>query len=145
MFGSKDNLHLEIDPSLDEVFDEGSGSTFLALRKLRWSETSEFKVDIRKWYVNRDGEEVAGKGVSFLTEDGPTNLAVAMAKHGLIDPVLMTDNMAKTDPEMLVEATAHAMVYNGIPIKKLQAKYDEIAKMKDEEDSEYVNLAEAIL
>lgn len=145
MFGSKDALHLEIDPSLDEVFDEGSGSTFLALRKLRWSETSDFKIDIRKWYVNKEGEEVAGKGVSFLTEDGPTNLALAMARHDLIDPVLLTDTMAKNDPEMLVVSTAHAMAYNGISLDRFTDKYKEALEMKESEESEYVNLAEAIL
>lgn len=78
-------FNLEIDNSVDEVFDEASGNSFLALRKLRWSENAKFKLDIRKWYVNSDGEEIAGKGVSFITEEGPENLIQAMLKHGYGD------------------------------------------------------------
>ena len=58
-------LKLELDQSVDEVIDEVPGSSFIALRKLRWSENSPFKLDIRKWYTNSNGEEVAGKGISY--------------------------------------------------------------------------------
>ena len=78
-----DSINLEIDDSVNEVFDEAPGSnSFLALRRLRWSEKGNFKLDIRKWYTNSEGEEVAGKGVSFLTDDGPNNLINALMKHG---------------------------------------------------------------
>ena len=80
---NNDSFNLEIDESVNEVFDEAPGSnSFLALRKLRWSETGNFKLDIRKWYTNSEGEEIAGKGVSFITEDGPNNLINALMKHG---------------------------------------------------------------
>lgn len=75
-------FNLELDPSVDEVFDEVPGSSFLALRKLRWNSNSEFKLDIRKWYTKNDGEEIAGKGVSFMTEEGPSNLVNALLHHG---------------------------------------------------------------
>lgn len=78
-----DSFNLEIDESVNEVFDEAPGSnSFLALRKLRWSETGTFKLDIRKWYTNNEGKEIASKGVSFITEDGPNNLINALMKHG---------------------------------------------------------------
>lgn len=76
---------LEIDPSIDEVIDEIPGSSFIALRKLRWSENSSFKLDIRKWYTNSEGDEIAGKGVSFMTEEGPDNLIEALLKHNYGD------------------------------------------------------------
>lgn len=76
---------LEIDPSIDDVIDEVPGSSFIALRKLRWSENSPFKLDIRKWYTNNEGEEIAGKGVGFMTEEGPDNLIEALLKHGYGD------------------------------------------------------------
>ena len=76
-------FNLQIDESINEVFDEASGSnSFLALRKLRWNENSQYKLDIRKWYTDSNGEEIAGKGVSFMTEDGPNNLINALMKHG---------------------------------------------------------------
>lgn len=78
-------FNLEIDDSINEVFDEAPGNSFLALRKLRWSEGSPFKLDIRKWYVNSEGEEIAGKGIAFMTEDGPGNLIEALLKNGYGD------------------------------------------------------------
>lgn len=78
-------FHLEIDDTVNEVIDEGSGNSFIALRKLRWTPTSNFRLDIRKWIVNSDGEEIAGKGVSFITDDGPANLIEVLLKHGYGD------------------------------------------------------------
>lgn len=145
MFGGRPPIKLELDPELDEVFDEGSGSSFLALRRLRWSDTSEFKVDIRKWYISKDGEEVAGKGVSFFTEDGPTNLALAMAKHQLIDPVLLMDTMIQNDKTTTLMGAAHAMAYHGVSLEEFTAEYKKMVELRDQEQAEYVDLTEAIL
>ena len=78
-------FQLEIDPSIDVVFDEVPGNSFLALRKLRWSPNSSFKLDIRRWYTNSEGEEIAGKGVAFMTEEGPDNLIQALLENGYGD------------------------------------------------------------
>ena len=84
LYGNKE-FKLEIDNEVDEVIDEVPGSSFIALRKLRWSDSGSFKLDIRKWYTNSEGEEIAGKGVSFMTEEGPDNLIEALLKHGYGD------------------------------------------------------------
>ena len=79
-------FNLEIDPSINAVFDEVSGSnSFLALRRLKWTAEGSFKLDIRKWYTNSNGEEVAGKGVSFMTDEGPANLVKALLENGYGD------------------------------------------------------------
>lgn len=78
-------FHLEIDDSINEVFDEGQGNSFLAMRKLRWNESGTFKLDLRKWITNAEGEEIAGKGFSFITEEGPANLVNCLLKHGYGD------------------------------------------------------------
>lgn len=75
-------FNLEIDDSINEVFDEGVGNSFLAMRKLRWNENGTFKLDLRKWITNANGEEIAGKGFSFITEEGPENLVNCLLKHG---------------------------------------------------------------
>lgn len=78
-----EEFNLQIDETINEVFDEAPGSnSFLALRKLRWSDSGQYKLDIRKWYTNSEGKEIAGKGISFMTEDGPSNLINALLKHG---------------------------------------------------------------
>lgn len=78
-------FHLEIDDTVNEVFDEGVGNSFLAMRRLRWSEDGQFKLDLRKWITNSEGEEIAGKGFSFITEEGPANLVNCLLKHGYGD------------------------------------------------------------
>lgn len=78
-------FNLEIDESLNEVVDELPGNRFIAFRRLRWNESSSFKYDLRNWYTNAEGEEIAGKGVSFMTPEGPSNLAEALLKHGFGD------------------------------------------------------------
>lgn len=35
-------IKLEIDPTVDAVIDEIPGNSFIALRKLRWNDSSEF-------------------------------------------------------------------------------------------------------
>jgi len=67
--------------NIDEVFDE-KGNTFLALREVAWGSSDKFRLDIRKWITDKDGEEQVGKGVSFLTDDGPNDLTVALLKNG---------------------------------------------------------------
>lgn len=102
---------LELDPSIDEVFDEVPGNSFLALRRLRWTETGNFRLDIRKWYTNNQGEEIAGKGVSFMTEEGPDNLIAALLKHGYGDTEKTIDAI-KDREDFISIATAAIMEKN---------------------------------
>ncbi len=101
---------LEIDDSINEVFDEVPGSSFLALRRLRWNESSPFKLDIRKWYTNNEGEEIAGKGISFMTEDGPDNLIQALLKHGYGDTQKTIDGIKDRDDFVSIAMKAVAEV-----------------------------------
>lgn len=76
---------------LDRVFDE-KGSVFLALRKLQWGidqneqeDPEKVKLDIRKYYSKPDGKERLSKGVSFLTEEGPSELVHVLLEEGYGD------------------------------------------------------------
>lgn len=76
--------------SLDVTFDE-KGSTFLAMRKIQWLKDGDepdeehAKIELRKWRVLPDGTERADKGFSFLTPDGPGELAKALIHEGFGD------------------------------------------------------------
>jgi len=73
--------------NIDEIFDE-RGSTFLAMRKVQWCQEgkepdeSKAKLELRKWRMTPEGEERADKGFSFLTDDGPHELAKVLVKNG---------------------------------------------------------------
>jgi len=71
----------------DVTFDE-RGSSFLAMRRIQWCkdgdepDESKARLELRKWIVDKDGSELANKGFSFLTDDGPHELAKALVKEG---------------------------------------------------------------
>lgn len=90
-------FNLELDPDIDEIFDEGVGSSFLAMRKLRWNPDSDFKLDLRKWFTKSTGEEVAGKGFSFITDNGPNELVDVLLKHNYGDTKAVLDEIRHRD------------------------------------------------
>jgi hypothetical protein len=117
-------FNLEIDPSINEIFDEASGNSFLALRKLRWSDNSPFRLDVRKWFTNAQGEEIAGKGVSFITEEGPENLIEALLKHGYGD-TRKTLNGIKDRDDFLV-AVKEVLTENNMDLSSVDISIDQL-------------------
>lgn len=82
-----DNFEYTIDENFDHIIDEKQGgNTFLALRKISWA-GREPKLDFRKWFIDKDGNEVMGKGVSFIDEEKGTNELIN---------VLLQNNYGKT-------------------------------------------------
>lgn len=126
-------LQFEMDPSVNEIFDESSGNSFLALRKARWTANAPFKLEIRKWFVGTDGEEKAGKGVTFITEDGPANLIEALLKHGYGD-TRQTLNGIK-DREDFPVAVKEIIQEQGIDLDKVEIPtLDDIGAFYDPKD-----------
>lgn len=68
---------------LDEINEivEEKGNQFAALRKVQWikedeqPDASKAKLELRKWMVDKDGSEKANKGYTFMTPEGPHQLA----------------------------------------------------------------------
>lgn len=56
----------EMDPNYDYILDE-KGNTYTALRKIRWGNREDYKLDLRKYYATEDGEKMS-KGCSFSDE-----------------------------------------------------------------------------
>lgn len=75
------NFKYNIVDDYDKIFDD-KGNTFLAMRKIQWGESDKTYLDLRKWYCNTDGQETPGKGFSFLTEEGPHELARVLVENG---------------------------------------------------------------
>lgn len=86
-FSEEFNKKMVCFDGIDIVFDE-NGSRFLSMRKVQWvnigddPDKDKAKLEIRKYTIGKDGEEIMGKGVAFLTEDGPHNLANELVKNG---------------------------------------------------------------
>lgn len=75
------NFKYNIEDNFNHIFDE-KGNMFLAVRKIRWGDSQDIKLDIRKWYSTSTGEEKVGKGFSFLTDEGPNELTKVLLETG---------------------------------------------------------------
>lgn len=68
---------------------EERGQQFLRLSQIAWNvgededvEPEKIKLDLRKFRTDADGNEIMGKGVSFMTEEGPHELVHIMMEEG---------------------------------------------------------------
>lgn len=86
----------------DKIFDE-RGNSFLAMRNVQWDRKDEgpdetkAKLELRKWIIGKDLKETPNKGFSFLTEDGPNNLAKTLVESGYGDTKELILELAKRD------------------------------------------------
>lgn len=83
---------------VDHIFDERN-NTFLALREIVWGDGDDesSKLDMRRWGVNADGEESPHKGFSFLTEEGPHELARVLVENGYGHTKELLTELSKRD------------------------------------------------
>jgi hypothetical protein len=74
---------------MDNIFDE-KGSQFCAFRKVAWYNpdkneeptTDDAHWELRRWRANDSGVDAPVKGMTFLTEEGPSNLAKLLLDKG---------------------------------------------------------------
>ena len=88
-----------VDPNFDYTIDE-KGNTFIALRKIDWSNSGNYKLDLRKYYASESGETMS-KGVSFLTEDGPNELTRVLIETGYGDDEEIANTIIQNRPYIL--------------------------------------------
>lgn len=70
----------EFDPNFDFVLEE-KANIFTALRKVKWGDSEEFRVDIRK-YISTDHGETMKKGCTFMSDDGVHELTKVLLEQG---------------------------------------------------------------
>ena len=88
-----------VDPNFDYTIDE-KGNAFIALRKIDWGNSGNYKLDIRKYYASETGETMQ-KGVSFLTEDGPDELTKILIETGYGNGPEIADSIVANRPDIL--------------------------------------------
>ena len=67
--------------NIDFTFEEKQ-NLFGAVRKLRWGDNPTERLEVRKWISNPDGTETCNKGYTFMTEEGPSELAKTLLNMG---------------------------------------------------------------
>lgn len=81
----KSKLKYTMHGDMDYVLIE-NGNTFTAMRMVSWKEGADPKLDIRNYYIDKEGNEVPSKGITFNTEsDGPNCLVNALINEGYGD------------------------------------------------------------
>lgn len=83
-----------IKDDFDFIIEEGN-NTSINLRKIAWGDSTNFKLDLRKW-VYQDGEERAYKGVT-LTEEGGDELANVLVSQGYGDTQKILSDLKKRE------------------------------------------------
>lgn len=63
---------------INEIVEELSATSFIALREVRWSEDADYKTDIRRYFIKPDGSEMPGKGTAI---GDPGKLAEVLVDH----------------------------------------------------------------
>lgn len=87
MFNSDKKIRPVLFDNLDAIFDE-RGSAFCSMRRVQWCGEDEepnrekAKLELRRWRVTAEGEERADKGLVFLTDNGPHELAKTLVHYG---------------------------------------------------------------
>lgn len=90
-FNKSGDFSYEADPDFNHIIDE-KGNSFIALRRIKWGTSEEFRLDLRKYFNTAEGERM-NKGVSFLTEDGPNELVNVMTGLGFGNTVKIIDGI----------------------------------------------------
>lgn len=86
MFDNQSSLSYHVFKDYNIAFDE-KGSTVGTVRKIQWvkegnePDESKAKIEIRKMYINAEDER-PGKGYSFSTEEGPSELTIGLIDAG---------------------------------------------------------------
>lgn len=84
----------EVDQNFDYLIEE-KGNQAVFFRRVSWG-GRDAKPEIRKWYV--DGtNETPGKGVTFMTEEGPDELVKTMTEIGYGKTEEVLENISKRE------------------------------------------------
>lgn len=84
----------EVDEEFDYLVEE-KGNQAIFFRRVSWG-GRDAKPEIRKWYV--DGtSETPGKGVTFMTEEGPDELVKVMTEVGFGKTDEILENISKRE------------------------------------------------
>ena len=87
---------------INEIVEE-RGNQYTAIRKVQWIKEGEDpdpdkgKLEIRKWMIQKDGTEQANKGVVFMTEDAPNQLAEILVKNNYGDTKSLVKSLLKRE------------------------------------------------
>lgn len=83
-----------------EIVISEVGNKSVKLSYIKWNDSNDEKVDIRNWFVDSQGENKMGKGVS-LSKDAANELTNALLEEGFgSDKVLLKELEERTGEDL---------------------------------------------
>lgn len=111
----------EIDKNYDHILEE-KGNVFTAVRKIKWGNSNDFKLDIRKYYNTNDGETMS-KGIS-LSDDGVNELVNVLTSTGYGDTKEIINNIK--DRDNFFTSLSQVIGKDNIPETNMSISIDEM-------------------
>lgn len=125
MFNKTTDFTYEIDPNFDFVIDE-KANKFIALRKIKWGSSDEYKLDLRNYVSNEDGERML-KGCTFISEETGHELANVLVREGYGHPDDIVSNIVENRRDIYLSMANHFNNIGQVELKKLADEYDSTA------------------
>ena len=91
----EDKYQYQIHDHVNFIIEE-MGNQFTAFRKVSWGESAPH-YEVRRWRSTPDGGEQCAKGCTFMTEEGPTELAHVLVRLGFGDTREMLNIMSERE------------------------------------------------
>lgn len=88
----------------DHIIEEGASSS-INLRKVRWGNAKDYKLDLRRWTYTDEGER-ASKGVT-LTDEGANELTKVLVNDGYGDTKEILRSLSNRDDFEISLETYH--------------------------------------
>lgn len=129
---------------INEIIEE-KGNQYTAIRKVQWikegdePDPEKGKIEIRKWMIQKDGSEQANKGVTFMTEEGPNQLAEILVDHDygntktLVKSLLKRDNF-KESIENLNKDDTDDLDGNYFDMRDMLLSYEDVEDKGDNDE-----------
>lgn len=125
MFSKNTEFSYEVDPDFDFVIDE-KANKYIALRKIKWGSSEEYKLDLRNYVSTEDGERML-KGCTFISEETGHELANVLIREGYGHADDITNDIINNRRDIYLSMANHFNGIGQVMLKKLSNEYDETA------------------
>lgn len=139
MFNKDKEFKYSVDPNFDFVLEERA-NTYIALRKIKWGENSEPKIDIRKYVATEEGERMM-KGCS-MSDEGANELAKVLVQQGYGKDKDIFESIIDNRPEITSRFIREIKESSDSAIEEHLKKYPIVDV--EEDDEELFNLNEIV-
>lgn len=125
MFSKSTDFSYEIDPNFDFTIDE-KGNKYIALRKIKWGSSDEYKLDLRNYVSNEDGERML-KGCTFISEETGHELANVLVREGYGHADDIVNDIVENRRDIYLAMANHFDELGQVELKKLANEYEDTA------------------